>query len=118
MSVDNFTVNNYAMQRIAAIKCKVKNDSTAANIRWTRNGRSLEKGPNILFDSYPEALDVIQYVLTVHNLSEEYVGEYQCVAGSRFNDTDDVRSVWILEEALSVAPPIPPSTGKYGVATL
>ena len=108
MNVVNFTVNDY-MQSIAAIKCLVKNDSTAAKVRWTRNGRSLEEGPQFLFSSYLEAVNMVLYVLFVNNLSSQYIGEYRCIAGSQFNDTDDIRSVWISD---SVAPPSPPSTGK------
>ena len=119
VSVVNFTVSDYTMQSTAAITCQVKNDSTAADVRWTRNGRRLEEGPQFQLDNYLEAENRILSVLIVKNLSRQYIGKYQCIAVSQFNDTDDVRSVWILENTTEsvVTPsipsaPRPPSAGK------
>lgn len=121
VNVVNFTVSDYTMQSTAVIKCQVKNDSTAADVRWTRNGRRLEEGPQfLLHTSYFMAGNTTLAVLIVNNLSRQYIGEYQCIAVSQFNDTDDVRSVWILENTTEsvVTPsipsaPRPPSAGKY-----
>lgn len=122
VSVVNFTVSDYTMQSTAAITCQVKNDSTAADVRWTRNGRRLEEGPQFQLDNYLEAENRILSVLIVKNLSRQYIGKYQCIAVSQFNDTDDVRSVWILENTTEsvVTPsipsaPRPPSADSRGI---
>lgn len=113
VSILNFTVLNYSVQRTATLECVVNNRSSTDYVRWIRNGTTLEnQSGKYVFQITRTAMGRAVATLGVRNLTRSDRGMYLCQAGSKYNTSESVVAVWILEDFRSPDITDEPPKGK------
>ena len=112
VSVSNATAD-FKEGSSETLLCFVKN-TTLTHVTWVKGDKKLHQSSKYSFEDYWIVEDTtLRFLLVVHNLSTNDIGEYKCVVGSPFSDNEAEASVWIEVAEHGLPSSDPPPEGMF-----